>query len=331
VSSTPAGIDCGSTCAGSMAPGTVVTLTAVASDGSVFTGWGGACSGTVTTCTWTLSASTAVSAAFDAVRLDRPLRRAPVPVARSLSPSRTTAGGSGLTLTVKGKGFVAGSVVRWNGSPRTTTYVTSSQLRAAITAADLATPASVPVDVVSPAPGGGTSEPLSFTITAAPTSTTSLSTSTLSTSTVSVPDPGREIVMDNAEQGVQDSVGGRTFTGSWCRARTRTSFGSSALFACGRDLDTYRWTPRIPVSGLYDVYIWIPASRWLSTSVPFVVAHGTGTTVRTLNQRTGTGRWVLHGQYFFQAGTAGYVETSSGRAWVEGGTAAADAVRFVRR
>jgi hypothetical protein len=256
-------------------------------------------------------------------------------VVRSLSPSRTTAGGSGLTLTVKGKGFVAGSVVRWNGSPRTTTYVTSSQLRAAVTAADLATPGSVPVDVVSPAPGGGTSEPLSFTITTAPTSTTSLSTSTLSTSlstsTVSVPDPGREIVMDNAEPGVQDSVGGRTFTGTWCRARTRTSYGLSSLFACSRGVDTYRWTPRIPASGVYEVYVWIPASRYLSTRVPFVVAHGTGTTVRTLDQRSGTGRWVLHGQYFFQAGTAGYVETSSGQAWAEGGTAAADAVRFVRR
>ena len=334
VSSTPAGIDCGSVCTGSMAAGTVVTLTAVASDGSAFTGWGNACSGTAPTCTWTLSAGAVVTATFEATRVDRRLRLAPVPVVRSLSPTRAAAGGAGLTLTVKGKGFVAGSVVRWNGVPRTTTYVTGSQLRAAITAADLVTASSVPVDVVSPAPGGGASEPLTFTITAAPDSTTasstSLSTSSLSTSTVSL-SVGGDIVIDNADPGVQDSVGGRTFTGTWCRARARTSYGRSSLFACGRGVDTYRWTPRIPASGVYEVYVWIPASRYLSTSVPFVVAHGTGTTVRTLNQRTGTGRWVLHGQYVFQAGTAGYVETSSGQAWAEGGTAAADAVRFVRR
>jgi hypothetical protein len=142
---------------------------------------------------------------------------------------------------------------------------------------------------------------------------------------------GRDIVIDNAAPGVQDSVGGRTFTGTWCRALGRTSFGSSSLFACGRGVDTYRWTPRIPVSGIYDVYVWVPASRYLATSVPFVVAHDAGTTMRTLNQRTGSGRWVLHGQYFFQAGTAGYIETRSGQARAEGGTAGADAVRFVRR
>jgi hypothetical protein len=98
-----------------------------------------------------------------------------------------------------------------------------------------------------------------------------------------------------------------------------------------RGMDTYRWTPRIPVSGVYDVHVWVAASHSLSSSVPFIVAHAAGTTVRTLNQHTGPGRWVLHGQYAFQAGTAGYVETSSEQARAEGGTAGADAVRLVRR
>jgi hypothetical protein len=64
---------------------------------------------------------------------------------------------------------------------------------------------------------------------------TSPSTSTLG---VSAPTVGGEIVIDNADAGVQDSVGGRTFTGTWCRALTRTSYGSSSLFACGG-----AWTP----------------------------------------------------------------------------------------
>lgn len=326
VTSSPAGIDCGTVCTATMAPGAVVTLTAVASTGSAFMGWGDACSGTASTCTWTMSGGTAVTAVFDSTGVDRPLKLASAPVVRSLTPDRATAGSTDLMLTVKGKGFVAGSVVRWNGNGRTTTYVTTTQLRAAISAADLASPGSVAVDVVTP---GGTSQALTFTITAAPASTTSLSTSALDVSTSTV---SGDIVIDNADPGVQDSVGGRTFTGTWCRALTaRTSYGSSSLFACGGGVDTYRWTPYIPASSVHDVYVWVAASRDLSSSVPFVVVHAAGTTMRTLDQHTGPGRWVLHGQYAFQAGTAGYAETSSEQARAEGGTAGADAVRFVRR
>jgi hypothetical protein len=235
-----------------------------------------------------------------------------------------------VTLTVSGGNFVAASVVHWNGAPRSTTYVNKKRLRATITSADLAAPASVPVTVVTPAPGGGTSTAVTFTVTEeAPTSLTLSSTSTTS-STLST-EPDRDIVIDNADAGVQDAVGGRTFTGTWCQTRTRTSFGPSSLFACGDDADSYRWTPQIGVSGVYEVHVWVPAAPSLSRSVPFVVAHAGGTTMRTLNQQFGRGRWVLHGRYFFRAGNGGYVETRSEQARIEGGTAGADAVRFVRR
>ena len=39
---------------------------------------------------------------------------------------------------MNGTGFVGKSVVNWNGSPRTTTFVSKSQLTAAITASDIA-------------------------------------------------------------------------------------------------------------------------------------------------------------------------------------------------
>ena len=61
-------IDCPAIlCSESYAAGTVVTLTAVASSGETFTGWGGACSasGTATTCTFTkTSVAQTVSASF---------------------------------------------------------------------------------------------------------------------------------------------------------------------------------------------------------------------------------------------------------------------------
>lgn len=64
VTSSPAGINCGTTCTGTMAGGASVTLTAAPTVGSVFQGWsGGGCSGTGT-CVVTLNANTEVTATF---------------------------------------------------------------------------------------------------------------------------------------------------------------------------------------------------------------------------------------------------------------------------
>ncbi len=64
ISSIPGGIDCGSTCSASFPTGTSVTLVATPSTGSIFTGWGGACSGSTPSCTVNVSASASVSATF---------------------------------------------------------------------------------------------------------------------------------------------------------------------------------------------------------------------------------------------------------------------------
>ena len=65
VTSSPAGIDCGATCLLVFDYNTVVTLTAAASAGSIFTGWSGAgCSGTGT-CQVTMTAAASVTANFN--------------------------------------------------------------------------------------------------------------------------------------------------------------------------------------------------------------------------------------------------------------------------
>ena len=64
VTSSPAGIDCGSTCSAEYASGTSVTLTAAAASGSTFSGWSGACSGTEATCTVSMSEARSVTANF---------------------------------------------------------------------------------------------------------------------------------------------------------------------------------------------------------------------------------------------------------------------------
>jgi hypothetical protein len=89
----------------------------------------------------------------------------PVPATTSINPASVPAGNAGGTLTVTGTGFVSGSVVRWNGANRTTTYVSSTQLNAAIPASDVTTAGTAQVTVFNPAPGGGTSNVQTFTIT----------------------------------------------------------------------------------------------------------------------------------------------------------------------
>jgi len=89
----------------------------------------------------------------------------PVPVTVSLSPGSMFAGGPAFTLTVNGASFVAGSVVMWNWSARPTTYISATQLTAAISASDIATAGIVEVTVFNPQPGGGISNPaLYFTV-----------------------------------------------------------------------------------------------------------------------------------------------------------------------
>src|SRR5206468_11920078 len=88
----------------------------------------------------------------------------PVPALSSLAPSSATAGGAASTLRVSGSSFAASSVVQWNGTARATTFMSSTQLQAAIDASDIAAAGAAQVTVVTPAPGGGTSVALTFTV-----------------------------------------------------------------------------------------------------------------------------------------------------------------------
>ena len=88
----------------------------------------------------------------------------PVPVLASLSPGSKIVGDQAFTLTVTGTGFVNGSVIKWNGSDRTTTFVSKTSLTTEITAADLVTSGEFAVTVFNPAPNGGVSNSVNFTV-----------------------------------------------------------------------------------------------------------------------------------------------------------------------
>ncbi|KJU83670.1 cell wall/surface repeat-containing protein [Candidatus Magnetobacterium bavaricum] len=68
VTSSPAGINCGSTCSYEFLKDASVTLTAAADQGSNFVSWSGDCTGTTTTCTLTMSGGKIVTATFSKQR-----------------------------------------------------------------------------------------------------------------------------------------------------------------------------------------------------------------------------------------------------------------------
>jgi hypothetical protein len=89
----------------------------------------------------------------------------PVPlVTGPLAPISIAPGSAGFELKVNGAGFVTASVVNWNGSPRATTFVSASQLQAAILASDVAAAGTAYITVSNPAPGGGKSNVANFNV-----------------------------------------------------------------------------------------------------------------------------------------------------------------------
>jgi len=86
------------------------------------------------------------------------------PAIGSMSPAYVSAGGTTFTLTVNGSGFVNGSTVYWGTTSLTTTYVSATQLTAAVPASNIANTGSTAITVQTPAPGGGTSNSLQFEV-----------------------------------------------------------------------------------------------------------------------------------------------------------------------
>ncbi len=88
----------------------------------------------------------------------------PVPSLTSLSTTSAKAGSKGFAITITGSGFVESSVVTWNGVVHPTTYLSSAQVSFTVSDADLAYGGTASVQVSNPAPGGGKSNGLLFTI-----------------------------------------------------------------------------------------------------------------------------------------------------------------------
>ena len=93
------------------------------------------------------------------------------PTVTSLSPASGATGSASLSVTITGTNFVPTSTVTYNSVAHAVTYVSATSLTLPLNAADLATAGTYPVVVTNPAPAGGSSAPVNFTVGTAPSIT----------------------------------------------------------------------------------------------------------------------------------------------------------------
>jgi hypothetical protein len=156
----------------------------------------------------------------------------PVPSISAISPSSAIACATAFTLTVNGNNFISASTVQWNGSSRTTSYVSATQLTAAIAAPDVAVAGASNVTVVNPAPGGGTSPASSFFM-----------------------DCGNQISIDAQSPAlatVNKDVFGVNLTASMDLTNTNSNYTTMISTLQSATFGMARW----PLAGLSDYYHW---------------------------------------------------------------------------
>ena len=86
------------------------------------------------------------------------------PLIYKTSPNYVKAGSTGVTVNVIGSNFITSSIIRINGSDRSTTFISSNQLSAKLNDSDITTYGHYPITVFTPAPGGGISNSISFIV-----------------------------------------------------------------------------------------------------------------------------------------------------------------------
>src|SRR6202789_1515335 len=115
--------------------GTQVTSTATpnsAFPGFLFAGWSGSLTGTTNPDTVTIHDQFVPTASFNTIA-------APLAIS-SFSPATASATASAMDFTINGTGFTTSTFLNWNSSPRSLTFVSSTQLTLHLLAGDLANP-----------------------------------------------------------------------------------------------------------------------------------------------------------------------------------------------
>jgi len=164
----------------------------------------------------------------------------PVPTIASVLPASAIAGQGGTTLTVEGTGFLAGIVLRWNGSDRQTAFFSNTLLQAMLPAADVAAAGSAQITLFNLAPRGGASAAKSFSI-------------------VTRPNTGG--LVNAAHYGARISAGGII-------SIFGTNLASSTQAASSLPLPTTLGNTKVTI-GAYDMPLFYVSPTQINAQVPF--------------------------------------------------------------
>lgn len=107
----------------------------------------------------------------------------PVATITSVNPTSVTAGAGATTLNITGTNFLASSVVLWNNTPLVTSFVSTTEVKAALPAADVSGSVASLISIQNPAPGGGTSTTVTFDVNSPVPAITSISPHSVTTGT----------------------------------------------------------------------------------------------------------------------------------------------------
>lgn len=128
------------------------------------------------------------------------------PAVINLFPTNATAGGPTFTLNISGTGFIAASTAFWNNMQLTTTFNANTlQISASIPASFIASAGVAQVTVVSPAPGGGISNAVTFTINPPSNPVPTISSLNPSSTPLNVL-PANNVLLVNGTNFIQSSV-----------------------------------------------------------------------------------------------------------------------------
>jgi subtilisin family serine protease len=219
----------------------------------------------------------------------------PVPTLTSLSPTQTYVGGTAFTLTLNGNGFTPASIVRWNGAARTTTYVSATSLQAAITASDIASTGTASVNVLNPAPGGGASSSLSFSIVAGPS---------LSVNATLVA-PGSLVTVTLS--------GGAGGSADWLALATTDAPNTSYLqfVYVGAGVTTRTWTVNMPATpGTYEFRLFLNNGYTRAATSPTVTVSNSINGVPAISSLSPAQAFIGAGAFTLTVNGGGFSTTS---------------------
>jgi hypothetical protein len=140
VTSSPAGISCGTTCSGSFRSGASVSLTAAPAAGSTFRGWAGSCSGN-SGCRIAMTSAKSVTATFGPASVPTVTAKSPASHATGVAIGTTTtrtsmtakfseavSGVSGRSFTLKRGTTAVSAAVSYNATTRVATLTPTARL-----------------------------------------------------------------------------------------------------------------------------------------------------------------------------------------------------------